>query len=81
MSRLCGRCKVPTDEIQTHHVPQYLLTSAETALPDFLVHSLLSGTQEVAALRRAVATTCASLVPHAIGLTDAFGFSDWELDR
>ncbi|KAL1720168.1 acyl-CoA dehydrogenase/oxidase C-terminal [Schizophyllum commune] len=57
-----------------------LLTSAETALPDLLVHGLLSGTQEVAALRRAVATACASLVPHAIGLTDAFGFSDWELD-
>ena len=60
---------------------QYLLTSAEAALSDLLVHGLLSGTQEVAALRGTIATTCASLVPHAIGLTDAFGFSDWELDR
>ncbi|KAI5888066.1 acyl-CoA oxidase [Schizophyllum commune H4-8] len=58
----------------------YLLASAEAALPDLLVYGLLRGTQEVAALRRAVATTCAALVPHAIGLTDAFGFSNWELD-
>ncbi|KAI4519333.1 acyl-CoA oxidase [Schizophyllum commune Loenen D] len=58
----------------------YLLTSAEAALSDLLVHGILCGTQEVAALRGTIATTCASLVPHAIGLTDAFGFSDWELD-
>ena len=60
---------------------QYLLTSAEAALSDLLVHGLLCGTQDVAALRGTIATTCTSLVPHAIGLTDAFGFSDWELDR
>ncbi|KAL1739044.1 hypothetical protein HDZ31DRAFT_69351 [Schizophyllum fasciatum] len=59
----------------------YLLTSAEAALPDLLTHGLVCGPDEVATLRRAVSNLCARLVPHAIGLTDAFGFSDWELDR
>ncbi|TRM55468.1 acyl-CoA dehydrogenase/oxidase C-terminal [Schizophyllum amplum] len=58
----------------------YLLTSAEAALPDLLAHGLLCGPGEVAGLRRAISALCAALVPHAIGLSDAFGFTDWELD-
>jgi len=32
-------------------------------------------------LRLAIAALCGALLPEAIGLTDAFEFSDWELDR
>jgi hypothetical protein len=32
-------------------------------------------------LRHASAQICSDLLPEAIGLTDAFGFSDWELNR
>lgn len=29
----------------------------------------------------AIKQICAELLPEATGLTDAFGFTDWELDR
>ena len=32
-------------------------------------------------LRLAIKRTCEALLPEAIGLSDGFGFSDWELDR
>ena len=32
-------------------------------------------------LRLAIRKACEDILPEAIGLTDAFGFSDWELDR
>jgi len=32
-------------------------------------------------IRLAVKAVCEELLPQAIGLTDAFGFTDWELDR
>lgn len=32
-------------------------------------------------VRLAVKQLCEELRPEAIGLTDAFGFTDWELDR
>jgi len=35
----------------------------------------------VISLRQTISQICLELVPQAIGLTDAFGFSDWELDR
>jgi len=35
----------------------------------------------VVSLRQNISQICLELVPQAIGLTDAFGFSDWELDR
>ena len=33
------------------------------------------------AVRLAIQRTCQELLPEIIGLTDAFGFTDWELDR
>jgi acyl-CoA oxidase len=32
-------------------------------------------------VRLAVKQLCEELLPEAIGLTDAFGFTDWDLDR
>lgn len=32
-------------------------------------------------LRIAIKNLCRELLPNAIGLCDAFGFTDWELDR
>ena len=32
-------------------------------------------------LRLAINALCVEILPNAIGLTDAFGFSDWSLDR
>jgi len=32
-------------------------------------------------LRLAIKALCLEILPDAIGLTDAFGFSDWSLDR
>ncbi|KZV97534.1 acyl-CoA oxidase [Exidia glandulosa HHB12029] len=52
----------------------YLLTTVETALAD------LATVVDPVALRAKVGETCKALLPDAIGLTDAFGFTDWELD-
>lgn len=41
----------------------------------------LSSGDAVNSLRQTISHICFELVPQAIGLTDAFGFSDWELDR
>lgn len=32
-------------------------------------------------LRIAIKSLCETLLPDAVGLSDAFGFTDWELDR
>ncbi len=40
-----------------------------------------SSRDAVISLRQTISQICLELVPQAIGLTDAFGFSDWELDR
>ena len=62
----------------------------EAGLVDLLSFGLLpstpSGNPEIVTdptrgLRAAIAQTCLSLLPEAIGLSGAFGFSDWELDR
>ncbi|KAK7014211.1 acyl-coenzyme A oxidase [Favolaschia claudopus] len=64
----------------------YLLTTLESALVDLLSLGLIIATVETAThnptrgLRLAVARLCKELLPEAIGLSDAFGFSDWELD-
>ncbi|KAJ4480822.1 peroxisomal oxidase [Lentinula aciculospora] len=67
----------------------YLQTTVEGALVDFLSFGILriSNPSRVGAsrdptrgLRMAIARNCLSLVPEVIGLTDALGFSDWELD-
>ena len=33
------------------------------------------------AVRLAIQRLCQELIPETIGLTDAFGFTDWDLDR
>ncbi|KAJ7589575.1 peroxisomal oxidase [Mycena floridula] len=63
----------------------YLLTTVESALVDLLSYGLFrvetsSKEDPTRFLRLAIKNLCAELVPQAIGLTDAFGFSDWELD-
>jgi acyl-CoA oxidase len=66
------------------------LTTLESGLGDLLAFGLISpvlgATEGVQrdpsrALRLAIDKLCRDLLPHAIGLTDAFGFTDWELDR
>ena len=39
-----------------------------------------SGQDPTAPLRAQIANLCATILPNAIGLSDAFGFTDWELD-
>ncbi|KAG2145426.1 peroxisomal oxidase [Suillus bovinus] len=61
----------------------YLLTSAESALVDLLSVGLIrhTGTGDPTQdLRLAIKALCLEVLPNAIGLTDAFGFSDWSLD-
>ncbi|KAL0578790.1 hypothetical protein V5O48_003202 [Marasmius crinis-equi] len=70
----------------------YLLTTIESSLTDFLSFGLLrfppcdsspSGSlsrDPTKGLRLAIVRLCEDLLPEAIGLTDAFGFTDWELD-
>ncbi|KAG2145428.1 peroxisomal oxidase [Suillus bovinus] len=61
----------------------YLLTSAESALVDLLSVGLIRHTgagDPTQDLRLAVKALCLEVLPDAIGLTDAFGFSDWSLD-
>ncbi|KAG6872455.1 hypothetical protein C0995_009615, partial [Termitomyces sp. Mi166 len=64
----------------------YLLTTVEASLVDLLTFGLLrtaavNGSADPArSLRLAIDTLCRSLLSNAIGLTDAFGFSDWVLD-
>ncbi|KAH7928004.1 acyl-CoA oxidase [Leucogyrophana mollusca] len=61
----------------------YLLTTAEAALVDLFSFGLIcrdGASDPTRSLRLAISTLCAELLPDAIGLTDAFGFSDWALD-
>jgi acyl-CoA oxidase len=61
----------------------YLLTCAESALVDLLSVGLIRHTgagDPTQDLRLAVKALCTEVLPNAIGLTDAFGFSDWSLD-
>jgi acyl-CoA oxidase len=63
----------------------YLLTTVEASVTDLLSFGVsLSGSSggkdETRGLRLAIKKLCTELIPHAIGLTDAFGFTDWELD-
>ncbi|TFY58289.1 hypothetical protein EVG20_g8210, partial [Dentipellis fragilis] len=64
----------------------YLLVTAEEALVDLLAFGLLrpeepwQGGDPTTSLRVAIGELCRALVPEVIALTDAFGFSDWELD-
>ncbi|CAL1698461.1 unnamed protein product [Somion occarium] len=66
----------------------YLLTTLESALVDLLSFGLPPGDSSpgrssadpTSSLRAAIKNLCLKLLPESIGLTDAFGFSDWELD-
>ncbi|OCH87691.1 acyl-CoA oxidase [Obba rivulosa] len=67
----------------------YLLTTVENGLVDVLSFRLLPQSTASSAsrsddstrtLRVAIKQLCQEILPEAIGLTDAFGFSDWELD-
>ncbi|OJT11283.1 Peroxisomal acyl-coenzyme A oxidase 1 [Trametes pubescens] len=68
----------------------YLLTTVESGLADVLSFNLLSGSgsegaslgraDSSRALRLAIKQACLDILPEAIGLTDGFGFNDWELD-
>ncbi|KAJ7459398.1 peroxisomal oxidase [Mycena galericulata] len=67
----------------------YLLTTVESALVDLLSFGLFRAAptgdpprsrDPTRALRLTIASLCGELLPEAIGLTDAFGISDWELD-
>ena len=70
-----------------HSTPpfQHVLTAVEAALTDMLSFGLLGPPGPVhdptRGLRVAVKRICEALLPEAIGLSDGFGFSDWELDR
>ncbi|KAI0341183.1 acyl-CoA oxidase [Trametopsis cervina] len=64
----------------------YLLTTVEGALADLLSFDILalpdkdSHGDRTRALRMAMKEVYLRILPHTVGLTDAFGFSDWELD-
>ncbi|KIY64727.1 peroxisomal oxidase [Cylindrobasidium torrendii FP15055 ss-10] len=57
----------------------FLLSTVESALADFLEFEIFSP-RDATAVRRALNTYCLHVLPEAVGLVDAFGFSDWELD-
>ncbi|KAI0354185.1 acyl-CoA oxidase [Trametes cingulata] len=63
----------------------HLLTTVESGLADILSFQLLPGSgagrvDPSRGLRMAIKQICVELLPEAIGLTDGFGFTDWELD-
>ncbi|TFK85181.1 acyl-CoA oxidase [Polyporus arcularius HHB13444] len=62
----------------------HLLTTAESGLVDILSFGLLGpptqGSDPTRDLRLAIKRHCEELLPESIGLSDGFGFSDWELD-
>lgn len=64
---------------QLYHL--YLLTTVEGGLVDLLSFGVLKGFGDVTRdLRLEINQVCQQILPNAIGLTDAFGFTDWELD-
>ena len=64
---------------------QYLLATVESALADLLSFGLKlspsTAKDPTNPLRSALSRLCLRLVPESIALTDAFGYTDWELDR
>ena len=76
-------CALWTEYTDRH--PQHLLTTAEGGLVDILSFGLLGpstpGSDPTRELRLAIKKHCEELLPEAIGLSDGFGFTDWELDR
>ncbi|KAF5376636.1 hypothetical protein D9615_007859 [Tricholomella constricta] len=84
----------PTGDVVRSLYTLYLLTVVEGGLVDLLSFGLLrpgtndnnnnnthSGSSDPGrALRLHINRLCQELLPNAIGLSDAFGFTDWELD-
>ena len=71
---------------------QYLVTTVEGALVDLLTFGLvhpkaiyrespLSSMDPTHAMHLAIQCLCQELIPETIGLTNAFEFMDWDLDR
>ena len=61
-----------------------MLALVEAGLVDVLSFGLLpqkGGVDASTGLRQAIDSFCRGISPEAIGLTDAFGFTDWQLDR
>ncbi|KAF8147662.1 peroxisomal oxidase [Crassisporium funariophilum] len=65
----------------------YLLTTVEGGFTDLLSFGVIrpidfpsKSRDPTHSVRLAVQRLCEELLPEAIGLTDAFGFTDWELD-
>ncbi|OCB91493.1 peroxisomal oxidase [Sanghuangporus baumii] len=64
----------------------YLLSTAEAALVDLLSLGVIATQSAVdkggpaEMLRLEVARSCRELLPEAVSLSDAYGFTDWELD-
>ncbi|KAI0077010.1 peroxisomal oxidase [Panus rudis PR-1116 ss-1] len=75
-----------TAQIMNNLLNLYLLSTIETALVDFLSFGFFSSglgsnlRDATTPVRVALNNLCANLLPEAIGLTDAFGFSNWELE-
>ena len=68
------------------------MTTVEGALVDLLSFGLMrpkakygespsSSIDPTRAVRLAIQRLCQELIPETIGLTDAFGFTDWDLNR
>ncbi|KAK7029744.1 acyl-coenzyme A oxidase [Favolaschia claudopus] len=63
----------------------FLLMTVESGLVDLFSFGLFPASRmqsrdATRGLRLAIAGLCKDLLPEAIGLSDAFGFTDWELD-
>lgn len=57
----------------------------ESALGDILSYEIIptkyNGENPIKALRLHIDGLCKDLLPEVVSLSDAFGFTDWELDR
>ncbi|KAJ8495479.1 hypothetical protein ONZ45_g12848 [Pleurotus djamor] len=77
---LRGRCAQVVGKL--YHL--YLLTTVESALVDLLSLGLITasklGSDPTLALRKTIKVLCEEILPESIGLTDAFGFTDYELN-
>jgi len=74
-----------TREVMRKVLLLYLLITVETGLSDIVLLGVtkawtISDARWAEELRSEISKLCISILPERIGLTDAFGFSDWELD-
>ena len=59
---------------------KFMLSTIESSMSDFLEFAILTPAHALE-VRRSLRNACIEILPEAVGLTDAFGYSDWELDR